>query len=553
VVHAFLQQPTESRPRTHLKRTEACIGILRLQRRIGNRGVGRVLQRQPTDEEYKPSPTAQWYIPWHFYGTLPGGPYASQGIAIDYDRIAPVPDPTKGADAQEQRRVFNTPALLEQLYHDATVPVGSSPNRRRALWFIGIIEAVAKEIGFDQARDMHKLGCLTIFNCGISWNKPLANFSDKTDSGLRVRGIALKSFIDKGKQMDANLQLINSALLLLGGVSAARAGLAKGTTNVATPPVKTPTSTPTPTAEPVKPTPPAEPVKPGVTAEPVNKAPVPAQTVTPSASPAAPRSPAEIVNDLKQAGLTQREIFGLTGGKRPGRLSPTRARAIDRLSKHFTPQDLKALGDYLAERKVPLSDEAVGQLIDGIKPGEMAAWVRKARIAEVHGEATRLPQDAKETSLGDEQDPKARVAITDKPSPAREPRPFLKGNFAHRFAEFLMDEARLPRPNQAEVVVELRDGTGDIIRVDRIVSTAERGLLYEIKPAGRSAARGRAQLPAREAALQREFPKQNGWHGDIVEYTRDDVAAWLRREAKAAREAGQPVPDVAKIMKVFGF
>jgi hypothetical protein len=353
--------------------------------------------------------------------------------------------------------------------------------------------------------------------------------------------------------MDANLQLINSALLLLGGISAARAGLAKGPTTVATPPGRTPTSTPTPTAEPAKPTPTAEPAKPSVTAEPVNKAPAPAQTVTPPAIPAATRTGVEIVNDLKQAGLTQREIFGLTGGKRPGRLSPARARAIDRLSKHFPPQDLKALGDYLAERKVPLSDEAVGQLIDGIKPGEMAAWVKKARIAEVHGEATRLPHDEKETSLGEEQDPKARVAVTDKPSPGREPRPFLKGNFAHRFAEYLMDEARLPRPNQAEVVVELLDGTGDIIRADRIVSTADRGLLYEIKPAGRSAARGRAQLRGREAALQNKFPKENGWHGEVVEYTRDDVVGWLRREAKAARDAGQPVPDVAKIMKLFGF
>ena len=195
----------------------------------------------------------------------------------------------------------------------------------------------------------------------------------------------------------------------------------------------------------------------------------------------------------------------------------------------------------------------MGQLIDGVPAGEMAAWVKQARIAEVHGEVTRLPEEAKGKSLEEGQDPNARARVTNKPSPGREPRPFLRGNFAHRFAEYLLDARRLPRPSRAEVVVALRDGTGDIIRTDRIISNANEGLLLEIKPAGPAAEKGRAQLPAREAALQNEFPKQNGWHGEIVEYTRNDVAGWLRREAKAARAAGQPVPDVAKIMKVLGF
>ena len=192
----------------HVKPTRAPTTILGLQRTIGNRRVqrllrtghharagirpphprGRALQRQrTTGEEFKPCPTAQWYIPWHSFGAIPGGPYATQGISIAYDKIAPVPDPTKGADAQEQRKVFTTPSLLEQLYHDATVPLGSTPNRHRALWFVCIIEDVAKEIGFEEARDLHKIGCLTIQNCGTSWSKPLANFSDKTASGRRLK------------------------------------------------------------------------------------------------------------------------------------------------------------------------------------------------------------------------------------------------------------------------------------------------------------------------------------------------------------------------------
>jgi hypothetical protein len=96
------------------------------------------------------------------------------------------------------------------------------------------------------------------------------------------------------------------------------------------------------------------------------------------------------------------------------------------------------------------------------------------------------------------------------------------------------------------VVVQLRDGTGDIIRVDRVVSEADQGVLLEIKPAGRSAEKGRAQLPGRLEALQKEFPKKNGWRGEVVEYTRADVEAWLRAE-------GVPAPNIPKILRALGF
>jgi hypothetical protein len=103
------------------------------------------------------------------------------------------------------------------------------------------------------------------------------------------------------------------------------------------------------------------------------------------------------------------------------------------------------------------------------------------------------------------------------------------------------------------VVIELRDGTGDIIRADRLISDADHGVLLEIKPAGKSAEIGEAQLPGRLEALQREYPKRNGWTGQIVEYAPADVRAWLRAEAKLARAAGLPVPDVEGIMKLLGF
>lgn len=133
-----------------------------------------------------------------------------------------------------------------------------------------------------------------------------------------------------------------------------------------------------------------------------------------------------------------------------------------------------------------------------------------------------------------------------KPSPGTVPRPFERGNFAHRFAEHILGSDRLPRPNKAEVVVMLGDGTGDFIRVDRIISNANAGVLIEIKPAGKSAEIGRAQMPGRLEALQRKYPKKDGWRGEIVEYTRADIEAWFRAE-------GVPVENIPEILVELGF
>jgi Domain of unknown function (DUF4157)/Putative RNase-like toxin, toxin_1 len=139
-----------------------------------------------------------------------------------------------------------------------------------------------------------------------------------------------------------------------------------------------------------------------------------------------------------------------------------------------------------------------------------------------------------------------RMSETEKPSPGAQPRPFQRGNFSHRFAEHILGPNELPRPNEAEVVVHLNDRTPDIIRTDRIVRNTERGVLIEIKPAGPSAARGRAQLPGRLEALQRYFPKRNGWTGRVVEYNPAQVEAWFRAE-------GVPAADIPALMSELGF
>jgi hypothetical protein len=243
----------------------------------------------------------------------------------------------------------------------------------------------------------------------------------------------------------------------------------------------------------------------------------------------------------------------LKGGKPAGRLSEPRAALIERLIEHFLPEDLKVLGKFLRERGINLDRGAVDALIDGVAPGEMGNWVRRVQIAELYGELTELPEEWKGKALGEVEDPKARASVTTKPSPGREPRQFVRGNFVHRFAEYLLDAQRLPRPGVAEVRIELEDGTGDIIRADRLINNPERSLLLEIKPAGPSADKGRAQLPGREAALNRYFPRTNPWKGRVVEYTRDDVLGWLRAEVRAARAEGRPIPDVRRLMKALGF
>jgi hypothetical protein len=306
------------------------------------------------------------------------------------------------------------------------------------------------------------------------------------------------------------------------------------------------------------PTPPKPPVtaessRPPAPAEPVKTEPVKTEPAKTEAEPVSVRSPAELERYLEQLGLASDEIRGLAGGRRRGQFSRARAGLIERLLKHFTPADLKALGKFLGERRIRLDGASVDALIKGVDPGGASDWIRRISIAEVHGDQTRLPEveGAKEESLGEEQDPGGRMTTKKRPSSGPEPRSFLRGNFAHRFAEYLLDALRLPRPSRAEVVIELRDGTGDIIRTDRIVSHEDHGDLLEIKPAGTTV--GEGYLRAREAALQREFPKPSGWTGRIVEYSPADVRAWLRAEARAARAAGLPVPDIEGIMKLLGF
>lgn len=182
---------------------------------------------------------------WPHLAIIDGGPYADQGIVIPYDELAPKSDPMADFDRAESIKTFKDPARLEQVYHDASLPEWKFADRWRAAWWLcSVVEPVAREIGAQAARDVNSLGCLTIQNCGVNWVTVLGNFSESTASGLRNRALLLKGFTDTSFDIGLSLQIINSALMLYGGVAAARAGLSKSipTTPAATRPVEAPKS-----------------------------------------------------------------------------------------------------------------------------------------------------------------------------------------------------------------------------------------------------------------------------------------------------------------------
>jgi hypothetical protein len=206
------------------------------------------LMLQRDGEKFRPCPPVSpksWDSPQLYNPAADGGPYVDQHIALPYDKIAPLPDPTKGFDAEAVKKTFHTPSHLEQLYYDASNP--QFRGRGRAVWLIcNAVEAGARALGIGKAREIHRIGCLTIQNCGVNWDVALSDFSDATASGQRVRGLILKGFEDKSFEIGLNLKLIESASLLLAGLAAARVGMARtaprtGTTTTPTPPTTTPT------------------------------------------------------------------------------------------------------------------------------------------------------------------------------------------------------------------------------------------------------------------------------------------------------------------------
>ena len=144
----------------------------------------------------------------------PLGQHQNPGIALDYDKLAPRPDPRQGADLSYYQDAYNDPHSVEQLYYDA------SQGNERARWLICLMETTARFIGRESARYMASLNCQTLTSCRIHFDK--LPFSHYTASGVRLlaevgKGFKAQSIVEGAKQ-----ELIGHALVLLVGATIAR-------------------------------------------------------------------------------------------------------------------------------------------------------------------------------------------------------------------------------------------------------------------------------------------------------------------------------------------
>ncbi len=135
---------------------------------------------------------------------------------------------------------------------------------------------------------------------------------------------------------------------------------------------------------------------------------------------------------------------------------------------------------------------------------------RKHILEEQAGKQTQFRGETKQEAATGQGRREART-------PGRSiPTEFERGEFAHKYAELLISEDKLPRGLKAEVSVELPGGK---VRLDRV--DFEKGVYYEIKPdtPGPIAAGG-DQIKRYAEYMNLNFPLPDGrlWSGAVVTY-----------------------------------
>ena len=115
-------------------------------------------------------------------------------------------------------------------------------------------------------------------------------------------------------------------------------------------------------------------------------------------SVAKPRKPSEVMAALRSFGLEEREIVSF-GGENASTLGPRTAGRVARLGEYFSPADLKALGKFLWESDLVLSDAMVDALIAKVAPGRLPSALKHIEIALEHAAATKTEFDM-EGALG---------------------------------------------------------------------------------------------------------------------------------------------------------
>jgi hypothetical protein len=135
--------------------------------------------------------------------------------------------------------------------------------------------------------------------------------------------------------------------------------------------------------------PPEPPVKPAESAagEPKGKPPEPEGTAQKGTTATPSRKLDDIRRDLGNRGIAPEDIRSFGGETK--RVSAALAERVERLVEHFSPAEVKQLGEYFSKNKIALTDDLVDALIQKVPQGQMGEYVRHLEIAEVHGAVTK--------------------------------------------------------------------------------------------------------------------------------------------------------------------
>lgn len=95
----------------------------------------------------------------------------------------------------------------------------------------------------------------------------------------------------------------------------------------------------------------------------------------------------DIKQDLQTKGIAPEDISSFRGEAK--RVSAALAERVARLAEHFSPSEVKQLGEYFSKNKIALTEDLVDALIQKVPQGKMGEYVRHLEIAEVHGAVTK--------------------------------------------------------------------------------------------------------------------------------------------------------------------
>jgi hypothetical protein len=140
-----------------------------------------------------------------------------------------------------------------------------------------------------------------------------------------------------------------------------------------------------------------------------------AQPEPAEARPPAPtaRSLDEIVRELEGKGFTRDDLRLFMGDRE--RLSAALARRVARLLDHFTPEEVRAFGEFLAKHKVHLNEKTVERLLTDVPRGKLEETIGELERIQTGGEAPGAKWSEEELA--------ERVDVTihpGKPPPLRE-------------------------------------------------------------------------------------------------------------------------------------